>query len=253
MRPGVRRASTGLLLTLMAGLPACGEDDARPPARATAPVVLLLPGSGFRGADEAAAAKLVIGVEQWEAWGFRAVPVAYGEGKAGGADTVAALRAVRSDHPTAPVCLYGESAGGTWALLTAARDRSVSCVIATAAPTDADTWRQAGTKPARYFADEVWPAYFGRGTADDVFEPADVWRRERPDDRVLLLYAADDPLVPVQQARVLAREIPDGRGTVRILGSGPRSFAHSDVAEAEFDAMLGAVRRFVAETAPPGP
>lgn len=252
MRPGVRRASTALLLTLAAGLPACAENETVTPARAPEPVVLLLPGSGFRGVDEAGAAKLVIGIEQWEAWGFRAVPVAYGEGRAGGPDTSAALRAVRRDDPTAPICLYGESAGGTWALLTAARDPSVSCVIATAAPTDADTWRRARTKAARYFAGEVWPAYFGRGAEDDAFEPVDVWRRERPDDRVLLLYAANDPLVPVQQARILARAIRDDRRTVRVLTAGSRSFAHSNVATAQFDAMLGAVRRFVSAADAPG-
>lgn len=211
-----------------------------------------MPGSGFAGAGTEAAEDLVVPPARWEAWGFRPVAVPYRAGAVGDDDVAVALRHVRADNPRSPICVYGESAGGTWALLAVARSRSVSCVITVAAPTDADTWQDGARSPAaRYFADEVWPAYFGRGAQDDAYEPYDVWRRLRPADRLLLLSADDDPLVPPQQARLLAGVTIARRTVVRSLPEGPEAFVHSSVARRPLTRALARMRAFVGATTAP--
>lgn len=209
------------------------------------PIVLLVPGSAFQGSDARDVSELVIPPRRWRAWGFATVAVGYGEGRAGSRDVARMLRETRAAHPGTPLCLYGESSGGVWSLLAVARSRTVSCVVAAAAPTDAESWERAPGPGPQYFGGEVWRRYFGPDPEDDPFEPFDVWRALRPADDVLLLYAANDPIVPTEQGRLLLRTAQRRHRSLRILRRGDRSFVHSAVDEGDLRAAVAAVRRFV--------
>lgn len=208
---------------------------------APAATVVLVPGSGFRGTDRYDGARLSIRPAIWRTWGLHTRVAAYGPGRVGPADVLAAVDAARRAAPGRRLCLYGESSGGTWALLAAARARGVSCVIVAAAPTDEESWRRATSHAARVLSRRVWPAFFGGRRHDNPFEPLDVWRAARPRVAVLYLAAAGDPAVPVQQGRILGRL--GARIRVRVLHRGRHPFVHSRVSARDFSGALRAVRR----------
>jgi hypothetical protein len=128
-----------------------------------------MPGSGYHGADEFDGDRMAIGQTTWRRWGFRVKVVGYGPGKTGRDDVLTAVHAERKRNPDGRVCLYGESSGGTWAMVAAANEPGVDCVIAGAAPADEDTWRRSKLRVARTFSHLNWPSFFVTGEQDDAF------------------------------------------------------------------------------------
>jgi pimeloyl-ACP methyl ester carboxylesterase len=242
----VRRPAAVLAATFLLGLAGCGGDDDPPPAPGK-PVVLLVPGSGYRSVGADAAEKLVVPPAVWEGMGFRPIAVGYRAGPQGADDVGAAVADARAAHPDAAICLYGESSGGTWSLVTAARDREVACVIAAAAPTDADTWRDSRWPAARAYAHRRWPRLFGRGAADDRYEPYDAWTAARPPAKLMLLYGTADRTVPPQQGRLMADAVPGS--TLIELPLGRQPFVHTGVAPRDLLAAIRRIRPFVREAA----
>ena len=225
-------------------LPACGSAADVPTAAPSTPrtTVLLVPGSGFRGADAYDGDRMAIGQTTWRRWGFRVKVVAYGPGKAGRADVAAAMLGARERDPRGRICIYGESSGGTWALVTAANDPEVDCVIASAAPADEDTWLTSRRRVAHTFAHRIWPAYFGTGSEDDAFEPFDVWQARRPAVPAFLVVARNDQTVPPDQGTVMDR-LPGT--TLRVLPGGRVPFVHSRVSARQLRRVEAQLRRFV--------
>lgn len=223
-------------------LASCGSSvsdvPAAPTPRAT---VLLVPGSGFRGADAYDGDRMAIGETTWRRWGFRVKVVAYGPGKAGRDDVASAMLAARRHDPKGRICLYGESSGGTWALVAAAGNPEVDCVIASSAPADEETWLRSKRRVARTFARRIWPAYFGTGTEDDSFEPFDVWRADRPAVPAFLVVASNDQTVPPDQGTVMDR-LPGT--TLRVLSGGRAPFVHSRVSARQLGRVKAQVRTF---------
>ncbi|MCW2968470.1 MAG: hypothetical protein JWM71_2242 [Solirubrobacteraceae bacterium] len=224
-----------------AGGPAATQTATTPPARPK-PIVLLVPGSGFRGSGEHGDRSLSITTRTWRRWGFRTRVAAYRPGAAGLRDVLNTLRVVAGAAPSAPLCVYGESSGGTWALLAAASFKAVTCVVVAAAPTDQDTWALSHRHAAHFFAHTVWPGYFGPPSRDNAFEPYDVWRAARPPIPVFAVYAVGDPIVPAQQGQLFARVGPET--TLRVLRAGGHQFVHSKVSGSDFTRVLAEVRRF---------
>lgn len=209
-------------------------------ALAGAVTVLLVPGSGWRGVDAYDGERMFLGESTWRSWGFRTQVVPYGPGQSGREDVADALRRAKGRR----VCLYGESSGGTWALLAAANvPGAADCVAVSAAPTDADSWRRSRRKVARSFAHRIWPAYFGRGAADDLFEPLDVWRAARPAVPAFFVAGAGDPTVPPQQGRIFQRAAPGSR--LRVLPRGDYPFVHGGVGFRAQRTVRAELRRFV--------
>jgi pimeloyl-ACP methyl ester carboxylesterase len=228
----VRTALCALALTLAA----CGSASGEKPK----PTILLMPGSGYRGADVYDGARMAIGESTWRRWGFRVKVVPYGPGKAGRTDVLTAVHAERKRNLDGRLCLYGESSGGTWAMVAAAHER-VDCVIAGAAPADEDTWLRSKRRVARTFAHRIWPAYFGTGEEDDAFEPYDVWRERKPAVPLLLVVARNDPTVPPDQGGVMNR-LPHTR--LRVLRSGDAPFVHSRVDATQLGRVQRQLRAF---------
>lgn len=240
-------ATAGALGLLASG---CGGGSPRrsPPTNAAARpapgIVLLVPGSGFVGAPKRIAVAMRLPPAIWHAWGLRTRVAAYRGGATGLADVGAALGAVHRAAPRSPVCLYGESSGGTWALVAAAHDPRVRCVVVAAAPTDQETWARSASRAARSLARRKWPQYFGADPhQDNAFEPYDVWGALHPQIPVLGFYAAGDPIVPAQQGAIFARADPSAQ--IHVLPRGPRRFIHSSVATAALKREAAEVRRFV--------
>lgn len=208
--------------------------------------VLLIPGSGFSGIGPHETPRLAVGVQHWRDWGFRTRVVRYRAGRRGLADVRRAV--ARTTNPSR-TCLYGESSGGTWALIAAA-DAGVACVIASASPTDQETWAQSDAHGAQVLSTERWPRYFGRSPdEDDDYEPYDVWSAFEPEVPALLVYAANDLTVPPQQGRWFAT-VP-GDVTLRVLPRGHAAFVHSKVGRSALIAARTAMRRFVVQTTRP--
>jgi len=131
---------------------------------------------------------------------------------------IAAYDALRRSEPDVPICIYGESSGGTLALLLAQRRPSVSCVIAAAAPTDlTDTTGSDGS--VRRLATIA----LGRDALPD-FSPATSHRSIHVP--TLAGYASSDRVVPPHQGALLKRH---AGAAVRVmtLPSGSTDFVHS--------------------------
>lgn len=111
---------------------------AAPAARAAEPTMLVIHGGAWVITGPEVTATLRPVADRFAAYGFRPQLVDYAPGVAGFADVVAAYDAAA--RAGGPVCAYGESAGGHWALMLAVARPGIACVIAAAAPTDfADT------------------------------------------------------------------------------------------------------------------
>lgn len=212
------------------------------PAGASGTVVLV-PGSGFHGIGPQKEIRLSIAAQQWRDWGFRTRLVRYREGRAGLRDVRAAISAAGRARPDEPVCVYGESSGGTFALLAAAADNGARCLVIAASPTDQETWALSDRRGAQRLSREVWPGYFGGPSQDDSFEPYDVWSAFRPTVPVMLLYAQGDQAVPAQQGKIFATAPGDVR--LRVLHQGARMFVHNRVARDDLLRARGEARTFV--------
>lgn len=235
-----RAAVLGLVLAVGACGPATGQQAKQP--RAPLGTVVLVPGSGFNGAGVKNADRMSLRIASWRQWGFRTRVATYRRGRAGLVDVMRTVRAAQAALPDLPVCLYGESSGGTWALLVAARNPDVDCVVVLVAPTDQETLARSTEHPARHLARVVWPRYFGPATGDDYYEPFDVWSARTLDVPVLAVYAESDRIVPPQQGELFA---PVGATTtLRILHEGVHQFVHSRVDPGEFVRTRREVRRF---------
>jgi hypothetical protein len=203
-------------------------------------VVVLVPGSGFNGADSGNAERMSLRVPTWRRWGLRTVIAEYRRGRAGLLDVRRALRRARASTPELPLTVYGESSGGTWSLLAAA-DGLVDRAVVFAAPTDQETLAASKQRLARHLGGDVWPRYFGDADEDNMFEPFDVWSEGPPLLPLLLAYSRGDGIVPPQQGELLAGTDP--AIGLQVLDSGKHQFVHAQVDPVDFVTLRRAVRR----------
>jgi acetyl esterase/lipase len=133
---------------------------------------------------------------------------------------IAAYDALHRSDPNVPICVYGESTGGTLALLLAQRRPSISCVIAAAAPTDlADTTGSDGS------VHQLSIIAFGRAGLAGFSPAADHRSIHVP---TLAAYARSDRVVPPRQGVMLNRT---RSAAIRVitLPSGNTDFVHSGI------------------------
>lgn len=209
--------------------------------------LVLVPGSGFSGVGPHEDANLALGQQHWRDWGFDTKVVRYRPGRRGLADVQDAVARAKKDGP---VCLYGESSGGTWALLAAATE-GAACVVASAAPTDQETWARSKEHGARVLSRKRWPRYFGTADEDGDYEPYDVWLAFRPPVAALLMYGAGDLTVPPQQGRIFDTVPGDVR--LKVLRRGTRKFVHSNVLREDLLPALGEARALIHQAFEPPP
>jgi len=238
------------LVLALTGWTAAPGAAAVPQPIAPVAVVVLVPGSGFNGAGTANADRMSIRIGSWRRWGFRTRVAAYRAGKAGLTDVMRTVRRAHRGAPDLPLCVYGESSGGTWALLTASRTPNVDCVVALAAVTDQETLTRSPFRRARHLGATMWPRRFGAADEDNGWEPYDVWGAMVVPAPVLLGYSEGDRIVPPQQGRIFAPVAPEAE--LRVLRAGPHRFVHARVGAADFVALRRAARALVvAQTTSP--
>ena len=115
-------------------------------------VVMLLPGGGWQPNPTAYRSEMPTAA-QLQQLGLATVVVGYGEGATGFREVRQVYLQARKRYPGVPVGAHGESAGGNLALMLAAREPGLTCVIGLAAPTDLTALkaqgRDAGLRPCR--------------------------------------------------------------------------------------------------------
>jgi fermentation-respiration switch protein FrsA (DUF1100 family) len=113
-----------------------------------------------------------------------------------------------------PICLWGGSVGGHLALMIAARRPDVACVMSESGPTDLATDTYLLPASNFFFADHGGLARWSPITyADKIRAP------------LLLVGATNDKLVPLSQARELARARPQHTRVV-VLHAGTSPWVH---------------------------
>jgi len=177
-----------------------------PPAGSVRGTILLFHKGGWAAEGPAAVRALRPVAERFRGWGWRALTSTYRNGRAGLADVVATFDYAEQRYGASPICAYGESSGGYWALVLAVRRSRLRCVVAAAAPTDLPAWpSEVRDRPTRAFVTRTLSAVFGQGRAALArASPVRLWRPRMP-ARLFLLYADDDPLVPAAQGASMER------------------------------------------------
>ncbi|HEY1237549.1 MAG TPA: prolyl oligopeptidase family serine peptidase [Solirubrobacterales bacterium] len=227
-------AATALSILIAAGCGGGGggDDDLLPKTVGGAPVswnvpenhpaglVILLHGGGWRASDS--------GYEQQQRnaeviqdHGYATVAVDYAQGAEGYQQLVEVFKEARRRYPGLPVCAVGISAGGNMALTLATQEPDLHCVIALSAPTDLTTIAQQDPD-----ADEAHKAAVENLGTNLFAKFSPALRADRIRAKVLLIAAANDPVVPAEQSRELARALPGAQLLELPAGPEPAEFAH---------------------------
>jgi pimeloyl-ACP methyl ester carboxylesterase len=229
-----------------------GADQLRPTARWSLPsgpyqgrspraVVMLIHGGGWRGLNREALAGESSAAAALTDQGFATMSVDYRGGKLGIRDLDGFYRNARNRMRRTPVCAVGASAGGHLALMLAVRHPSLSCAVSLAGPTDLPALaRQPGGQTAYQLA----VAAFGRRGLGRFSPALHTGAIRAP---LLLIYATNDPYVPLAQGRQMAAAAPGAR--LIVLRPGAAGFVHSTVNRSELLAATRAESRFLAEAA----
>jgi acetyl esterase/lipase len=143
---------------------------------------------------------------------------------------------LRQSAPSAKVCTAGASAGAHLALMLAAHNPAIVCVVALAAPTDLHSLVRNGPIDVAMVRNGIGP------------DSGDLWRANSPvallgrsRAATLLVTAADDHVVPWSQAAEL-EVVMRGQGAAWVqaleMSPGPLEFVHGTT-------NAGAVKRYL--------
>ncbi len=174
-------------------------------------VVILLHGGGWQPNPSAYPGELALAGEM-QKQGYATVVVGYDAGALGFQEIKDVYTRAQRRFPGVPICAHGISAGGHLGLMLAAREPGMACVIDVAGPTDLRTLKGQGGDEASDLAVNA----FG---ADQLARWSPIRYADRIRAKVLVMLAATDPVVPVEQGREFARAHPGTR--LVILPAGP--------------------------------
>lgn len=234
----VKRLGVVGLLTLAAASPASAAPYERVDGDSSAKrVVIVIHGGswtnvGKEWTDEAAQRN-----RRFARWGYRVVSPDYRAGTAGLEDVLAVYDAERARAPRGQICIYGESAGGHWALMVAAQRPTVDCVISAAGPADLLLARIAN--PLGYLAGVVRNVF---GRAAIGYSPAQLGGQMQA--RLLLEFAETDSVVPSYHGLLLSRTAREVQQVV--MRSGDKVWMHGVVDRSELRALRSTERGFLA-------
>ena len=157
---------------------------------------------------------------------------------------------LRRSAPSAKVCTAGASAGAHLALMLAAHNPAIVCVVALAAPTDLHSLVRNGPIDVAMVRNGIGP------------DSGDLWRANSPvtllgrsQAATLLVTAADDHVVPWSQAAEL-EAIMRAQGARWVqalqLSPGPLEFVHGTTNAGAVELYLLTERCLLLQTATPG-
>jgi dipeptidyl aminopeptidase/acylaminoacyl peptidase len=181
-------------------------------------VVMLLPGGGWQP-NKTAYLGLIPTAEELQSLGFATVVVGYGEGATGFQDVKQAYEKTRQRYPGLPICAQGVSAGGNLALMLAAREPGLTCVVGLATPTDLTALKDQG-------GDEAYDMAVTAFGEDQLANWSPIRYADRIKAKVLLINGENDPVDPVEQGREFARKRPQTELVILPEGSVPVPSLH---------------------------
>jgi acetyl esterase/lipase len=211
-------------------------------------LLILIHGGGWKGLNRKALEATVATAVIFRSLGIETMTVDYRRGAQGVADVERFYQDARKRFgPNLPVCALGASAGGHIALMLAIRFPTLACAIDMAGPTDLATLGSQGS-PIGY---QIAKQAFGV-SAFIRFSPA--LHDGTIKAKVMLVYADNDPLVPVAQGEEMARadpraeliKLPPGRATFVHTGVGAPIARSGVSATAKRQAQLAEVRFLLA-------
>ena len=209
-------------------LPALPEPIYGNPTNGQSPKALLIMihGGAWQGISPSAVQNMLGIAAVFQVYGFETMTVDYRGGAQGISDAGDFYRqARRRVGPAMPICAVGVSAGGHIALMVAVRHPDLNCVIDLAGPTDLPALaKQPGGAAAYQYAVTA----FGTKPLARLSPALHVGSIKA---KLLLIFAANDPLVPVAQGR----EMHDLDSALRYIelppatGAGAAPFVHTGV------------------------
>jgi dipeptidyl aminopeptidase/acylaminoacyl peptidase len=183
-------------------------------------LVMLIHGGGWSGQSATAVASEAGMARFLQRTGYETLTIDYHRGAGGISDAEMFYRfARRRVGPRLPICAIGISAGAHISLMLATKIPELACVIDYAGPTDLVS---LATEPRGKYGYQVAVRAFG---ARNLAKYSPALHAESIRAKVLLVYAKNDPLVPVAQGQVMANALPTAQ--LIVLPPGPMSFAHS--------------------------
>jgi acetyl esterase/lipase len=185
-------------------------------------VLMMIHGGSWAGISASQFKTMQATATVFQGLGFETFTVDYRSGAQGVTDVDNLYRDARREvGPKVPICAAGISAGAQIALMVAIRNPGLACVLDLAGPTDLPAFKMepGGATLYRVILDR-----FGTGPLEQ-YSPA--LHGSSIKAKVLMIYAEDDPLVPVAQGRAMARADPAAKLIVLPPGSAP--FVHTGV------------------------
>lgn len=184
--------------------------------------IMAIHGGGWVGPQPELIPQMEKHAGSWHRRGWAILVPEYNANVSGLDDLLAHYDALQERYPETPICLYGFSAGAHLALMLAVERSDVACIVSEAGPTDLPALSRGPDGPAESYSLAV--TAFGE-------ENLAAWSPIRFADKinasVLQVAAANDPVVPADQARRLQPRLRSG--TLRVLDPGTREFIHSTV------------------------
>jgi dipeptidyl aminopeptidase/acylaminoacyl peptidase len=209
-------------------------------------VMLLIHGGGWQPSPSGYEEQKGSAPTLW-AQGYATVAVAYDAGAKGFKQIVAVYKEARRQFPGLPICASGISAGGNFALMLAAREPDLDCVLASAAPTDLA--QLAAQDPE---ADESYQAAIDAFGSDGLAKFSPLRFASKIKAKTMLVFSATDPVVPVEQGREMARALPEAKLIVVPPGPVKVEWAHfGGVPSGAADSVLQRELAFLKEALAP--
>lgn len=201
-------------------------------------LLLMIHGGGWKGLDTASFQSQVVIAEAYQRLGYETLTFNYRGGAQSVEDAERFYRLARQTvGPKLPICALGPSAGGHIALMLALKNPDLACVIDFAGPTDlVSLASQPGGKVAYQLAVNAF------GTSHlAAYSPA--LHAGSIKARVMLVFAQNDPIVPLGQGTEMKRALPGSQ--LIVLPAGTVGFVHSAVAAGPYDESLAAEQGFL--------
>lgn len=185
-------------------------------------LIILVHGGGWLGIDPVAFKDTLAVATLIQRLGYETLTVEYRHGAQGVDDVDAAYRrARRKVGPHLPICAFGSSAGGHISLMLAVRNPDLNCVVDLAGPSDLPALRRDPHGKAAY---KVALQAFGTGPLAELSPALHAGSIKA---KLLLVYAQNDPLVPVSQGHMMAQADPQAQ--LVVLPPGHSGFIHTGV------------------------
>lgn len=201
-------------------------------------LLLMIHGGGWKGLDSTSYKSQVEIAAAYQKLGYETLTFNYRGGAQSVQDAESFYRlARRTVGPRLPICALGPSAGGHIALMLAVQNPGLACVIDFAGPTDLGA---LASQPGGKVAYQLAVNAFGTNHLA-AYSPA--LHADSIKAKVMLVFAQNDPIVPLAQGTEMAHALPTGQ--LIVLPPGPVGFVHSAVAAAPYEKSLASEESFL--------